>query len=150
EPPGLYHSALAYTSTFGFFGRIRFNRSSGVLPISSTMERSCARAGGSKTGSGSCTAIIPEVNYSIDGESDSESSALQSRTYCLREGAMGRIPRKENCMSNAGDIPRPEYPRPTFVRSEWLNLNGEWEFEFDDADVGRAQKWFNGRPLSRT
>jgi beta-galactosidase/beta-glucuronidase len=24
--------------------------------------------------------------------------------------------------------PRPEYPRPTFRRSEWLNLNGEWEF----------------------
>ena len=28
-------------------------------------------------------------------------------------------------------LPRPEYPRPQFVRSEWLNLNGEWEFAFD-------------------
>ncbi len=27
--------------------------------------------------------------------------------------------------------PRPEYPRPQFVRKEWLNLNGEWEFEMD-------------------
>lgn len=25
-------------------------------------------------------------------------------------------------------IPRPEYPRPQFVRDRWLNLNGEWEF----------------------
>jgi beta-galactosidase/beta-glucuronidase len=24
--------------------------------------------------------------------------------------------------------PRPEYPRPTFRRPEWLSLNGEWEF----------------------
>jgi beta-galactosidase/beta-glucuronidase len=24
--------------------------------------------------------------------------------------------------------PRPEYPRPHLKRSEWLNLNGEWEF----------------------
>ncbi len=25
-------------------------------------------------------------------------------------------------------MPRPEYPRPSFRRSEWINLNGEWEF----------------------
>ena len=24
--------------------------------------------------------------------------------------------------------PRPEYPRPNFQRSEWMSLNGEWEF----------------------
>lgn len=28
-------------------------------------------------------------------------------------------------------IPRPEYPRPQFVRSSWMNLNGEWDFSFD-------------------
>lgn len=27
--------------------------------------------------------------------------------------------------------PRNEYPRPQFVRKEWLCLNGEWEFSFD-------------------
>ena len=26
-------------------------------------------------------------------------------------------------------LPRPEYPRPQFVRDEWINLNGIWEFE---------------------
>ena len=24
---------------------------------------------------------------------------------------------------------RPEYPRPSFVRDNWMNLNGEWDFE---------------------
>lgn len=26
--------------------------------------------------------------------------------------------------------PRPEYPRPQFERSEWINLNGTWTFQF--------------------
>ncbi len=33
-------------------------------------------------------------------------------------------------------IPRPEYPRPQFVRSDWLCLNGEWQFEIDAGDSG--------------
>jgi beta-galactosidase/beta-glucuronidase len=33
-------------------------------------------------------------------------------------------------------VPRPEYPRPQFVRSDWLCLNGEWEFAFDHGDSG--------------
>ncbi|MEH7504160.1 sugar-binding domain-containing protein [Neobacillus drentensis] len=37
---------------------------------------------------------------------------------------------------------RPEYPRPQFVRKEWLNLNGEWDFTFDDQNVGLKEKWF--------
>ena len=31
---------------------------------------------------------------------------------------------------------RSEYPRPHFKRDEWLSLNGEWEFEFDDNNDG--------------
>ena len=38
-------------------------------------------------------------------------------------------------------VPRPEYPRPQLVRPEWQNLNGEWSFAYDDADVGLAQGW---------
>ena len=45
------------------------------------------------------------------------------------------------------NIPRPEYPRPHFVRDEWLNLNGEWEFAFDDDEVGVNEYWFDGRKL---
>lgn len=41
-------------------------------------------------------------------------------------------------------MPRPEYPRPQFVREDWLNLNGTWDFAFDDADRGVAERWFLG------
>lgn len=40
-----------------------------------------------------------------------------------------------------GSIPRPEHPRPDFVRQQWMNLNGEWQFAFDDNDVGLSQQW---------
>ena len=33
-------------------------------------------------------------------------------------------------------IPRAEYPRPQFVRADWLCLNGTWQFEIDQADSG--------------
>ena len=33
-------------------------------------------------------------------------------------------------------IPRSEYPRPQFVRDDWLCLNGEWGFETDQGDSG--------------
>ncbi|GJM81230.1 hypothetical protein HMSSN139_37260 [Paenibacillus sp. HMSSN-139] len=33
-----------------------------------------------------------------------------------------------------------DYPRPQFVRNEWMNLNGEWDFRFDDQNVGEAEK----------
>ena len=48
------------------------------------------------------------------------------------------------------DQPRPEYPRPQFSRAEWKNLNGPWEFDFDDADVGLRDAWYSGlRGFSR-
>lgn len=46
-------------------------------------------------------------------------------------------------------IPRPEYPRPDFQRSEWLNLNGQWQFDFDDEEVGEAAGWSNGKSFSK-
>nr|MBQ4320235.1 beta-galactosidase [Clostridia bacterium] len=39
-------------------------------------------------------------------------------------------------------IPRPEYPRPQFARSEWLNLNGVWDFEIDNGVSGKERKMF--------
>jgi beta-galactosidase/beta-glucuronidase len=39
-------------------------------------------------------------------------------------------------------IPRPEYPRPDFVRAAWQNLNGHWEFAFDDPNVGLREEWY--------
>ncbi|MDF2713802.1 MAG: glycoside hydrolase family 2 [Paenibacillus sp.] len=39
------------------------------------------------------------------------------------------------------EILRPEYPRPQLVREHWLNLNGKWEFEFDDERIGDENQW---------
>ncbi|HOL72795.1 MAG TPA: glycoside hydrolase family 2 TIM barrel-domain containing protein [Bryobacteraceae bacterium] len=51
----------------------------------------------------------------------------------------------------APSIPRAEYPRPQFQREQWLNLNGQWEFEFDDANVGLDENWASGsKKFSRT
>ena len=33
-------------------------------------------------------------------------------------------------------IPRPEYPRPQFERSNWINLNGEWSYTIDFSGSG--------------
>src|SRR6185503_1125236 len=50
----------------------------------------------------------------------------------------------------AADVPRPEHPRPDMVRADWQSLNGPWEFEFDDADKGQAERWHAGnRKLSK-
>ena len=38
--------------------------------------------------------------------------------------------------NNTNTIPRPEYPRPQFVRDTWMNLNGEWDFEIDRGNSG--------------
>jgi len=48
---------------------------------------------------------------------------------------------------DSNDIPRPEYPRPQFAREEWMNLNGEWEFAFDDDNAGTSQGWQDGLEL---
>jgi len=42
------------------------------------------------------------------------------------------------------ELPRPEYPRPQFLRSKWLNLNGTWDFQFDDEDCGLEEQWHLG------
>lgn len=46
--------------------------------------------------------------------------------------------------------PRNEYPRPQLVRPNWQNLNGEWQFEFDDEDRGLTEGWFCEKDFSGT
>lgn len=43
------------------------------------------------------------------------------------------------------NVYREEYPRPQFVRNEWQNLNGEWEFSFDYKNLGIYQKWYENK-----
>ena len=40
---------------------------------------------------------------------------------------------------------RTEFPNPQFERENWLCLNGEWEFEIDNAKVGK-EKGYQNRP----
>ncbi len=48
-------------------------------------------------------------------------------------------------------VPRPEYPQPQFQRQRWQSLNGQWQFEFDDRNVGLDQGWAaSNRALART
>ena len=34
-----------------------------------------------------------------------------------------------------------DYPRPQLVRKNWMNLNGEWDFAFDEKNLGEKEKW---------
>ena len=45
-------------------------------------------------------------------------------------------------------IPRSEYPRPQLVRNEWINLNGQWEFEIDPGESGKERKLFASNKLN--
>src|ERR1700694_3820822 len=52
------------------------------------------------------------------------------------------LPLQPNQLEEA--IPRPEYPQPQFQREDWLNLNGTWDFEFDDDNAGIEGHWAHG------
>ncbi len=51
-------------------------------------------------------------------------------------------------MLNHSEFPRPEYPRPDRQRgriegTDWLNLNGPWNFCFDGERRGTDERWFD-------
>lgn len=45
-------------------------------------------------------------------------------------------------------IPRPEHPNPQMVRADWMNLNGEWEFEKDFGATGKERKLYEAESFS--
>lgn len=49
----------------------------------------------------------------------------------------------------ANPQPRPEYPRPQFERSQWVNLNGTWNFEFDFGESGKDRSLQKAEQLSQ-
>lgn len=42
-----------------------------------------------------------------------------------------------------------DYPRPQFVRENWINLNGKWNFLFDDKNEGEINKYYLEFPKER-
>ncbi len=45
-------------------------------------------------------------------------------------------------------IPRNEYPCPQLVREPWINLNGTWQFEIDNAMVGIEKEFYKKDKLN--
>lgn len=43
-----------------------------------------------------------------------------------------------------------QYPRPQLKRKSWTNLNGTWDFTFDEKCMGKKEKWFNKFPSGTT
>lgn len=41
------------------------------------------------------------------------------------------------------------YPRPQFSRTNWLNLNGNWNFLFDDENIGEIKGWYKEFPEAK-
>lgn len=52
-------------------------------------------------------------------------------------------------MSTYREKPRGEYPRPDFERKLWKSLNGQWQFGFDDEEVGEVEEWFIDREFAQ-
>ncbi len=44
---------------------------------------------------------------------------------------------------------RQEHPEPQFFRKNWLNLNGEWDFDFDFGLSGVERKWYENDSFSK-
>lgn len=47
------------------------------------------------------------------------------------------------CLSATAQTPRPEYPRPQFERTAWVNLNGDWTYTLDLAKSGMDRELYN-------
>ncbi len=46
-------------------------------------------------------------------------------------------------------IPRPEHPNPQLLRQDWINLNGEWEFEIDNERCGKEKEFSKRSSLNQ-
>lgn len=44
---------------------------------------------------------------------------------------------------------RTEYPQPQFQRENWTNLNGSWDFDFDDQNQGVRDQWYKQEKLTQ-
>ena len=64
------------------------------------------------------------------------------------EGAAGAAPSSRRQPPREG-VPRAEHPRPDRARADGLTVSGRWEFEFDDADRGLAERWYEPSPARR-
>ena len=38
------------------------------------------------------------------------------------------------------------HPRPQLTRDDWIDLQGEWDFSFDEQDIGLDEGWWRHFP----
>jgi len=51
-------------------------------------------------------------------------------------------------VSATTEVPRPEHPRPDAFRTNWMTLNGDWEFEIDETGDGESRGLISGTTLN--
>ncbi len=51
--------------------------------------------------------------------------------------------------TNVTTYQRTEYPRPQFQRDTWMNLNGQWNFHFDDENIGEKESWYKAASFTK-
>lgn len=42
------------------------------------------------------------------------------------------------------NLDRKNHPRPQFIRKDWTSLDGQWDFKFDDRNLGIKENWEQG------
>ncbi|MBO5226055.1 MAG: beta-glucuronidase [Parabacteroides sp.] len=53
------------------------------------------------------------------------------------------------CVASMLAIPRAEYPRPQFERTDWVNLNGEWTCSFDFSGTGLERGFYKSKGFDK-
>ena len=48
----------------------------------------------------------------------------------------------------AAEVPRADHPQPDLYRENWMTLNGEWQFEIDEAGDGESRGLTSGKDLN--
>src|SRR5215467_2037053 len=101
------------------------------------------------TPAGAATCVSKTFTFAIvpygSPDPQSERAAMDSRKHLsYHESVPLRslfVPAVFSLVAAAQQIPRPEFPQPQFQRQHWVNLNGPWEFEFDDDNHGLVDDW---------
>jgi hypothetical protein len=60
------------------------------------------------------------------------------------------LPALAAAFSLCAAIPRAEYPRPDLCHTNWVTLNGQWQFEIDDQGDGESRGLKSGQDLAST
>lgn len=67
--------------------------------------------------------------------------ALVAIYLLVLDPVMGQNILKTPWTDSVGSVPLNEYPRPTLVRDNWVNLNGNWKYSIQDINNPVPHKW---------